>query len=145
MQPIKVLFVCGHNTARSQMAEAFLRELGGREFAAESAGLEAGEAINPLAIAVMRELGIEIAGNEMTRAFDLYAAGNLYDYVVTVCSEAQAERCPVFPGITERRHWPLADPAKLEGSWEERLAETRRIRDEIKEKVHALIGEATAD
>lgn len=140
----KVLFVCGQNTARSQMAEAILKELGGDAFEVESAGLEAGPGINPLAVEVMKEIGLDISNNEVTKVFDLFVAGRTYHYVISVCDAAKAQRCPVFPGICERRHWPFDDPASFEGSWEERVAATRRVRDQIREAVEALIAEVKA-
>ena len=135
-----VLFVCVHNSARSQMAEAFLNELCPDDFAAESAGLEAGT-LNPLAVAVMREAGFDISGKRTKSAFDLFKAGRLYSYVITVCDETSAERCPIFPGSARRLHWSFADPASLPGSWEERLAQTRIIRNEILAKVEAWCGD----
>lgn len=135
-----VLFVCIHNSARSQMAEAFLNALCPDDFAAESAGLEPGT-ISPLAVAAMGELGIDISKNETKSAFDLFKSGKHYAYVITVCDETSAERCPVFPGIAQRLHWSFHDPAALEGTWEERLAETREIRDQIRAKVDAWCAE----
>lgn len=129
-----VLFVCVQNGARSQMAEAFLNEICPDDYAAESAGLEPGE-LNPLAVAVMRESGIDISSKQMKAVFDLFKSGKLYSYVVTVCDDTSAERCPIFPGQARRLHWSFADPSTLQGSWEERLVQTRRIRDEIRTKV----------
>jgi len=130
----RVLFVCEHNTARSQMAEALLRKWAGDRFEVESAGLEAGT-LNPLAVAVMREVGIDISRCRTKDVFKLYRQGRIYHVVITVCDETSAERCPVFPGVTERLHWSLADPATFEGSWEERLAQTRLVRNQIEEKI----------
>jgi arsenate reductase len=135
-----VLFVCVHNSARSQMAEAFLNELCPNDFAAESAGLEAGT-LNPLAVAVMREAGLDISGNKTKSAFDLFKAGRLYSYVITVCDETSAERCPIFPGQTRRLHWGFPDPAAFEGSMQERLVMTRLVRDQILAKVEAWCNE----
>src|SRR5271167_1983125 len=118
-----VLFVCVHNSARSQMAAAFLNAICPDDFFAESAGLEPGT-LNPLAVAAMREVGIDISSNETKSAFDLFAAGRHFSYVVTVCDETSAERCPVFPGSALRLHWSFPDPASLQGTWEERLAQT---------------------
>ncbi len=142
---IRVLFVCGQNTARSQMAEALMNSLGHGRFEAESAGLEAGPGVNPLAIGAMKEIGIDISGNEVKKVFDLYVAGKTYHYVVAVCDKAKADRCPIFPGmLVERLDWPFDDPAALEGSEEEKLAGARRIRDQIKEKVEELIRSASS-
>ena len=140
---IRVLFVCGQNTARSQMAEAFLNSLGEGRYEAESAGLEAGPGINPLAAAVMKEVGLDISGNAVKKVFDLYLAGKTYHYVVAVCDKAKADRCPIFPGmLVERLDWPFDDPAALEGSEEEKLEGARRIRDLILEKVKEFIQAA---
>ncbi|SLM32261.1 Protein ArsC [Desulfamplus magnetovallimortis] len=135
---IKVLFVCVHNSARSQMAEAFLNELGSEFFFAESAGLEAGT-LNPLAVAVMKEEGIDISNNKTKSAFDFFKQGKLYHYVITVCDESSKERCPLFPGITKRIHWSFDDPSSLTGSEEEKLEKTRQIRDHIKAAVEDFI------
>jgi arsenate reductase len=135
-----VLFICVHNSARSQMAEAFLNARCPDEFAAESAGLEPGM-LNPLAVAAMREVGIDISNNPTKSAFDLFKAGRHYAYVITVCDETSAERCPVFPGIAQRLHWSFHDPAALEGTWEERLAKAREIRDQIEKRIDAFCAE----
>jgi arsenate reductase len=129
-----VLFVCVHNSARSQMAAAFLNVICPEDFLAESAGLEPGR-LNPLAVAAMREVGIDISSNETKSVLDLVEAGRHYSYVVTVCDDASAERCPVFPGKAQRLHWSFVDPASLQGTWEERLAKTREIRDAIQAQV----------
>ena len=129
-----VLFVCIHNSARSQMAEAFLNALCPEHFEAESAGLEPGK-LNPLAVAAMAEVGIDISQNEAKAVFDLFKRGKQYSFVVTVCDETSAERCPIFPGGARRLHWSFPDPAALEGSWEDRLAQTRLVRDEIRARI----------
>lgn len=136
----RVLFVCIHNSARSQMAEAFLTELCGDTFEAQSAGLEPGT-LNPLAVAAMAEIGVDISGKETTGVFDLVEAGETYSYVVTVCDETAAERCPVFPGRAQRLHWSFPDPGALEGTWEERLARTREIRDAIRDRIRSWCEE----
>jgi arsenate reductase (thioredoxin) len=135
-----VLFVCVHNGARSQMAEAFLNEICPNDFVAYSAGLEPGT-LNPLAVAVMGEVGIDISTNPTKSAFDLFKAGKLFSYVVTVCDETNAERCPIFPGHARRIHWSFADPAALQGSLEERLAMARVIRDQIRAQIVAWCEE----
>lgn len=137
---IKVLFVCVHNSARSQMAEAFLNNLAGDRFQAASAGLERGE-LNPLAVEAMRETGIDISANQTKSVFDVYNQGALFNYVVTVCDEASAERCPVFPGAAKRLHWGFADPSVLMGSPEEKLEAVRRIRNEIRQAVLTFVNE----
>ncbi len=135
---IRVLFVCVHNSARSQMAEAFLNQLAGDRFEAQSAGLEPGT-LNPLAVAVMKEVGADISANRTKSVFDFFRSGSLFDYVVTVCDGANAERCPIFPGVTKRLHWSFADPAALAGEWEQMVGATRLIRDEIRAAVASFI------
>ncbi len=134
MEKIKVLFVCIHNSARSQMAEAFLNALGGDRFEAESAGLKPG-ALNPLVVEVMKEAGIDIADKKTKSAFEFYKEGRLFHYVITVCDEASAERCPVYPGQLTRLHWSFEDPSALTGSHEEKLEKTREIRNQIKRTI----------
>jgi len=139
----KVLFVCIHNSARSQMAEAYLNHLAGDRFEAESAGIEPGT-LNPVAVEVMKEDGIDISANMTKDVFDFLKAGTLYSYVVTVCDEAAAERCPVFPGPGKRLHWSFPDPSQLQGSREEKLAQTREIREKIKRRIEAFITEVSS-
>jgi arsenate reductase len=138
----KVLFVCTHNSARSQMAEAYLRKFAGRSLEAHSAGFQP-RPLNPLAVEVMAEEGLDISGQEARGVFDLYQQGRLFDYVITVCGDSE-DRCPLFPGITQRLHWPFPDPAALAGSHEERLAGARRIRDQIKDQVLGWVRELGA-
>jgi arsenate reductase (thioredoxin) len=130
----KVLFICVHNSARSQMAEAFLKQIAGDRFEVESAGLEPGK-LNPVVVEVMKEVGIDISGNRTKSAFDFYKQGKQYDYVVTVCDESQSGACPMFPGKGERLHWGFDDPSGFQGTWEEKLEKTRRVRDAIKQKI----------
>lgn len=139
---VRVLFVCVHNSARSQMAEAFLNTLAGDKFSASSAGLEPGT-LNLLAVEVMKEVGIDISRNKTKSVFDLYKSGALFAYVIAVCDAEAAQRCPTFPGITRTLIWSFPDPASFTGSWEERLAKTRQVRDAIRAKVEELI-KATA-
>ena len=135
----KVLFLCVHNSARSQMAEAFLGKLGAGRFIAESAGLEPGS-LNPFVIRAMAEVGIDISGNRTKSVFDLFKAGKVYQVVVTVCSKEAAERCPVFPGLSEKLHWPFADPSALKGSEDEIMDGVRKIRDQIEAAVREFIA-----
>jgi arsenate reductase len=128
----KILFICEHNSGRSQIAEAFLRELYGDDFEIESAGLEPTDSVNPLVVQVMNEVGIDISKKKPQSVFELFKKGNLYEHVITVCHDAES-RCPVFPGITKRWHWPFPDPAGVEGSEEERIEAVREIRDMIKD------------
>ena len=134
----KILFVCIHNSARSQMAEAYLNLFGGEHFDAESAGIEPGS-LNPLAVEVMKEDGIDISGNKTKDVNEFLTQGKRYAYIVTVCDETAAERCPIFPGTGTRLHWGFPDPAALPGSYEERLAKTREIRDLIKNRIEAFL------
>lgn len=134
-----VLFVCVHNSARSQMAEAFLNALAGDSFEAHSAGLEPG-VLNPLAVEVMKEIGIDISQNKTKSVFDLFKKGELFSYVVTVCDAASAETCPIFPGlVTKTIHWSFEDPASFTGTHEERLERTRKVRDEIKRTIEEWV------
>jgi arsenate reductase len=135
---ITVLFVCVHNSARSQMAEAFLKKHGGDEFEVESAGFEPGE-INPLVVDVMKEVGIDISQKSAKSVFELYKMGRLYNYMITVCDDANAQRCPVFPGFSVRISWSFDDPAGFTGSYEEKLAKTRAVRDQIQKQVEDFI------
>src|SRR6266542_612412 len=137
-----VLFICVHNSARSQMAEAFLNKYGNEKFQAESAGLEKGK-LNPYVIKVMQEIGIDISKNEIKEVFDLFKQGRFYRAVITVCDEANAERCPVFPGVTKRIAWSFPDPSNFTGTEEEILNQTRQVRDGIKEKVMEFIKKAS--
>jgi len=132
----KILFVCIHNSARSQMAEAFMNRLCGAEFAAESAGIEPGK-LNPLVVEAMAEIGIDISRNKTQSVADVISSGQRFDYVVTVCDEASAERCPVFPGRTQRLHWGFPDPSSFQGTNEEKLARTREVRDAIKAQIES--------
>lgn len=131
-----VLFVCVQNSARSQMAEAFLNALCPEDFVAESAGLEPGD-LNPLAVAAMAEVGIDISRNQAKAVFDLFKREKHYSYVITVCDAVSAERCPIFPGGARRLHWSFPDPAALDGTWEERLGKIRQIRDQIRAQIDA--------
>lgn len=140
MKKDKVLFVCIHNSARSQMAEALLNHLAGERFEARSAGLEPG-VLNPLVVEVMQELGVDISGNQTKDVFEMFKRGEIYSYVITVCDGANAERCPVFPGIVSRLHWSFSDPAALQGTRQEMLAAVRNIRDEIRAAVEGFIAE----
>jgi arsenate reductase (thioredoxin) len=136
----RVLFVCIHNSARSQMAEAFLNQICGGEFEAHSAGLEPGK-LNPIVVEAMQEIGIDISGNPTTAVFDMFKSGKLFSHVITVCDEASAERCPIFPGVTKRLHWSFPDPSSFQGTPEEKLVRTREIRDIIKQKIEAWCAE----
>ncbi|MDP1990885.1 MAG: arsenate reductase ArsC [Syntrophales bacterium] len=131
MKKQRVLFVCVHNSARSQMAEAWLNFLHGDRFEAKSAGLEPG-ALNPLVVKAMDEVGIDISQNQTKSVYDLFKAGELFSWVITVCDKASAERCPVFPGIVKHLHWSFPDPALLTGTMEEKMNAIRKIRGDIR-------------
>jgi arsenate reductase len=129
-----VLFVCIHNSARSQMAEAFVNTRHAASLRAFSAGLEAGT-LNPLVVEAMREIGIDLSANQSKSVDDAAVRARDYDYVVTVCDEASAEACPIYPTQGSRLHWSFADPSGFSGSHAERLARTREVRDAIATRV----------
>ena len=134
MNQKRVLFICVHNSGRSQMAEAFLRHISKDSIRVESAGLEP-RPVNPLVVTVMREIGIDLTDAKSNDVFEFFKQGRLYDYVVTVCDETNDTKCPVFPTIMQRLHWPFEDPEGLSGTEEEKLAALRAIRDQIKHQV----------
>jgi arsenate reductase len=136
---ISVLFVCVHNSARSQMAEAFLHQLC-PGCTVESAGLEAG-GLNPLAVAAMQEIGIDISQNTVNTLFDFLRQEKQFDYVITVCDDANGARCPLFPGKAERLHWSFPDPAAVSGSTEEQMEQVRAIREHIRQRVAWFVEE----
>jgi len=127
----RVLFLCTHNSARSQMAEGFLRAMAGDRFASGSAGTEK-TSVNPLAIRAMAELGIDL-GEHTSKLYADVASG-AWDYLITVCDDPN-ERCPWVPGSVKRLHWSFPDPSRATGSEEERLAVFRRVRDQIQERL----------
>ena len=132
--------MCIHNSARSQMAEAFLNQICGETFEAHSAGLEPGT-LNPVVVEAMQEVGIDISGKPTKAVFDYVKSGKMFAHVITVCDEASAERCPIFPGLTTRLHWSFPDPSAIQGTPEEKLARTRLIRDTIKQKIERWCAE----
>lgn len=138
-----ILFVCIHNSARSQMAEAFLKELGGDKFAAESAGIEPGR-LNQNVVQVMAEMGIDISNKQTKSVSDLLLQRKHYDAVITVCDEANAEKCPAFPGNVKRIAWSFPDPSAFDGSKDSVLEQTRQVRDNIQRKVAAFLEQAAA-
>ena len=121
------------------MAEALLNQLAGEKFEATSAGLEKGT-LNPLAIQVMDEIGLDISGNQTREVFDLFKAGRMFNYVITVCDAANSERCPIFPGAMQTLHWSFSDPSSFTGTWDEKLEKTRQVRDEISLNVKDVIN-----
>ena len=130
----KVLFICVHNSARSQMAEAWLNQICGDFFETQSAGLEPGT-LNPLAVEVMNEAGIDISQKQTRSVFDLFKSDDLFSYVITVCDESNAEKCPIFPGPAKRLHWSFPDPSQATGTNDQKLARVREIRDQIRARV----------
>ncbi|MBF0117516.1 MAG: arsenate reductase ArsC [Desulfobacterales bacterium] len=139
-EKIRVLFICIHNSARSQMAEEFLKNIGRNRFIVESAGFEPTE-VNPLVVEVMKEEGIDLANNKAKSLFKFFKEGRLYDYVITVCDDSTEKECPVFAGIAKRLHWPFPDPSALLGRNEEKKKEIRKIRDKIKSKIQSWVKE----
>ena len=140
MNPLKVLFVCVHNSARSQMAEAFLNHLGNGQFIAESAGLEPGT-LNPIVVDAMKLDGIDISANKTKSINSIISSGKSYDYLITVCDETNAEKCPVVPGSGKRLHWSFDDPSALTGSYTEKLNQTLIIMQQIKSGIENWINE----
>ncbi len=136
----KVLFLCTGNSCRSQMAEGFLRTYGGGRYEAHSAGTRP-STLNPLAVEVMREIGIDISRQRSKNATEYL--GTHFPMIVTVCDNAR-EHCPIFPGPAVRQHWPFEDPADATGSPEERLAVFRKVRDEIRARIQDFIKTAAA-
>jgi len=132
---MRVLILCTGNSARSQMAEGLLRHDAGDRFEVASAGTHPTE-VRPEAIAVMREIGIDLSGHRSKSVDDF--AGQAFDYVITVCDNAK-ESCPVFPATTKRIHWSIEDPAAFHASEELRRAEFRRIRDQIRSRLHRFV------
>ena len=128
----KVLFVCEHNSARSQMAEAFLQSLAPERYEAHSAGITPGK-LNPLVVEAMKEAGIDISMKTTKGVEDLLATGERFEVIITVCDPA-ASSCPVFPG-SKMVHWEFQDPSMLTGTEKEKLVKIRLIRDEIREKI----------
>ncbi len=132
--PSRILFICQHNSTRSQMAEAYLKKMGGQDFCVQSAGFQPAEAVNPLVVEVMKEEGIDLTDQKPQSVFELYLRGELYDYVITVCSDSE-DKCPIFPGVVKRRHIPFQDPASVQGTDEEKRERVREIRNQIRQWV----------
>lgn len=133
MKP-KVLFVCIHNSARSQMAEAFLKRLAGDRYDVYSAGIKAGT-LNPYVVAAMKEIDVDLTFNVTKTVHDPKIRDQQYDYVITVCEESAAEQCPIFPTKGARMNWHFEDPSKFTGSREEIIASVRKVRDRIAARV----------
>jgi arsenate reductase (thioredoxin) len=138
MSQTRVLFLCTGNSARSQMAEAFLRKYAGDRFEAHSAGLEP-KGINPLTIKVMEETGVDMSSHT-SKGFETYLGKLLFQYLITLCDDAE-KNCPTtWPGVSNRLHWSFEDPAAYTGTEEEKLAKFRQVRDQIEQKVKAWIS-----
>lgn len=135
---LKVLFVCVHNAARSQMAEAFLNRLGAGRFHAESAGLEKGT-LNPYVVRAMAEIGYDIADNRVKSVFDFYKQAREYDLVIKICDASAGQACPVFPSAVATFQWDFRDPASFTGSDEEILAQVREVRDAIHTRIEEML------
>jgi arsenate reductase len=133
MDKIRVLFLCTGNSARSQMAEAFLRRLAGDRFEVYSAGLEPNQGINPYTIRVMEDIGYDMSGHR-AKGLREFLGRVHFGYMVTVCDRAE-QNCPIFPGMGKRLHWGLEDPAAFEGSDEAKMAKFREVRDQIQARI----------
>jgi len=116
------------------MSEAFMKRYAGDRFDAHSAGLEPGE-LNPLVVQAMAEVGIDISQNKTKSVFEIWKSGELFQYVISVCDEESAEKCPIFPGPTARLHWSFHDPLIVTGTYEEKLQKVGQIRDGISAKI----------
>ena len=122
------------------MAEAWLRQIGADRFEIESAGLEPGT-LKPLVLEAMREVGIDLSSKTTQTVFEVFKAGRRFDYVVTLCGEKKAERCPTFPGITKRLHWSIPERVKTTQTKEQQMAHIRTVRDLMKARVEAWVAE----
>lgn len=140
MDKQKILFICVHNSARSQIAEELLKKLGSHKYEAESAGLEPGK-LNPFVVSVLGEEGIDIEGKNTRSVADILEKGEKYDYVITVCDEASAEKCPVFPGEGKKLHWGFPDPSGFIGTDEEIISKVRILKERIKKRINQFITE----
>jgi len=139
MRKAKVLFLCIGNSARSQMAEAFLRKYGGDQFEVYSAGLEP-KGINPYTNRVMEEIGVNLSG-QYSKGFMEYMGKVHFGYLITVCDEAE-KACPsTFPGVGQRLHWSFEDPAAFIGPDDEKLAKFRQVRDQIEQRIKSWLSE----
>lgn len=140
-----VLFLCTGNSARSQIAEGLLREMAGDRFEAMSAGLDPREAVHPVAVEVMREIGIDI-GSQKPKAVDVFLGRIPVHSLIVVCNKAQAT-CPrIWPGLAEgnRHYWPVDDPAAATGGTEAELAAFRSVRDELRQKLHEWVEQVAS-
>ena len=138
MNKAKVLFLCTGNSARSQMGEALLRKYAGDRFEVHSAGLEP-KGLNPYTARVLEEIGVD-PSRHRSKSLREYLGRVNFGYLITVCSDAE-KNCPIFPGVSVRLHWPFEDPAKAEGSDEEKLAKFREVRDQIDARIQVWLAE----
>lgn len=138
MKKIKVLFVCIHNSARSQMAEALLKHHGNKLFLVDSAGLKPGS-LNSFAVKAMAKMDIDISQKSTNNVFSYLKNGRSYHYVITVCDQAQSDKCPIFPGNSFRLYWSFSDPSAISGSETEKLEKTIEIRNDIEIKIKEFI------
>ncbi|TGC07493.1 arsenate reductase ArsC [Methanolobus halotolerans] len=136
----KVLFICVHNSGRSQIAEEYLKRIAGDKFEVESAGLEPTQ-IDPFVQKVMEEDGFDLTDKKTQSAWDLFRKGKLYKYVITVCNKAYEKDCPIFPRPYIQLNWPYPDPESFNGTDEEKLAQVRSLRDSIKKRVEQFVKE----
>jgi len=134
-----IIFICIHNSARSQMAEAYVKHLAPETFNTYSAGLQQGK-LNPIAVEAMRQDNIDISNNK-TNSVDEFIDGHIkFDYVITVCDETSAEQCPYFPGQSKKLHWGFKDPSSINGNLNDKLNQTIKIRNQIKKKIIDFLG-----
>ena len=125
------------------MAAALLNEICGEFFEAQSAGLEPGT-LNPLAVEALQEIGIDISEHETQSVFDVFKSGQLFAYVITVCSESESKGCPIFAAVTKRLHWPFPDPSQFTGTHEEKMARTRQVLEQIRAMIETFCEEHCA-
>lgn len=140
---IKVLFICVHNSGRSQIAEEYLKRIGGDGFEVESAGYKP-TSLNPLVEKVMGEDGFDLCGKCTQSAWDLFKDNRIFSYVITVCDRAHEEECPLFPKPFTQLNWPFPDPESFEGTEEEKLEQVRVLRDSIKKRVEQFVEETNS-
>lgn len=136
----KVLFICVHNSGRSQIAEEYLKRIAGDHFEVESAGLNPTE-LHPLVRKVLEEDGFELNDKKTQAAWDLFREGKLYKYVITVCDKAHEKDCPIFPRPFNQLNWPFPDPESFTGTEEEKIVQFRSLRDSIKMRVEEFVEE----
>lgn len=141
-EKIKVLFICVHNSGRSQMAEEYLKRIGGEKFEVKSAGFEPTE-INPLVVRVMEEEGFDLSGKETHDAWNFYREGQHFNFVITVCDRKHEEKCPIFPRPFVQSNWPFPDPDEFTGTDEEKMEQVRNLRDSIRERVEQFVEETS--